>query len=154
MYEYNMNTQLSVTSIAKAIMLIFSLLLIPKFNIAQNNKADLLIGDWMDSKKEILVHCYKTNGKYFAKTLWVENLENKGNPLPKEEQHWINMIVMKDFEYDNKKNEWINGTIYQPRTNQTYTAYIEMDNYNSIRVIGYIWVHLFSESIFFTRVIN
>ncbi len=136
------------------LLLIFFLILIPKFNIAQNNKADLLIGDWIDSKKEILVRCYKSNGKYFAKTLWVENLADIGKPLPKEEQHWINMIVMKDFEYDCKNSEWINGTIYQPKTNRTYTAYIKHDKYNTIQVVGYIWFRIFCESIVFTRVIN
>ena len=32
---------------------------------SQSNKADMIVGDWMDSKKETLVHCYKRDGKFF-----------------------------------------------------------------------------------------
>ncbi len=118
--------------------------------LAQSNKGDAILGDWMDSKKETLVHCYKQNGKYFAKLLWVENLEAIGKPLPPDEQYWINMVVMKDFEY--KNDEWANGTIYQPKTDKTYSAYLKLKDNNSLVVVGYIFFRIFSQSELFTRV--
>ena len=48
-----------------AILLLLNL----KNGSAQANKADLLIGDWQDSKKQTLIHCYLANGKYYAKTV-------------------------------------------------------------------------------------
>lgn len=117
--------------------------------IAQS-KGDQLIGKWMDSKHQMLVNCYKENGKYFGKVLWVENLKEPGKPLPKERQHWINMVAMKNFVY--KNNEWINGTIYQPQTDNTYSAYITAIDFNTIKITGYVWLRVFSESEIFVRV--
>lgn len=130
--------------------LILLLLFITSVNCTAQSKGDQLIGRWMDSKHQMLVNCYKENGKYFAKVLWVENLKEPGKPLPKERQHWINMIAMKDFEY--KDNEWTNGTIYQPKTDKTYSAFITPVDENTIRVTGYVWLRVFSESEIFVRV--
>ncbi|PBQ32376.1 hypothetical protein CNR22_11540 [Sphingobacteriaceae bacterium] len=130
-------------------LLIFFCLYTVSSCLAQN-KGDQLIGKWMDSKHQMLVNCYKENGKYFAKVLWVQNLKDPGKPLPKERQHWINMVAMKNFEY--KNGEWTNGTIYQPKTDKTYCAFITPVNENTIKVTGYVWLRIFSESEIFVRV--
>ncbi len=119
---------------------------------SQVNKADALLGDWQDSKMQTLIHCYKLNGKYYAKTIWIENLEAIGKPLSKEEEHWINMVVMKDFEFN--KKEWVNGTIYNPKTDKTYTAFIKLLNPNTLLLTGYVWFRFLSSSEQFTRVNN
>ena len=121
-------------------------------NICQSQtvNADLIVGDWMDEKKEVLVRCYKENGKYYGKTIWVENLKERGKPLPANEQHWINMVVMKDFVFD--KDEWNNGKIYVPKTDKTYTAYVKAISNNIIKVTGFVWFRFLSESQIFIRV--
>ncbi len=129
---------------------IFFTLVIIKISSAQTNNADLIIGDWEDLKKEVLIRCYKENGKYYAKTLWVENLNDRGKPLPDNEKNWINMVVMKNFVYD--KNEWNGGTIYVPKTEKTYTAYVKLISTNILKVTGFVWFRFLSESQLFTRV--
>jgi len=113
-------------------------------------EGDDILGDWVDKKNEVQVHCYKVGEHYFGKTTWVKNLEHSGQPLPKEEQHWVNMVVMKNFRFKNE--EWFNGTIYHPRNNQTYKAFITMKNKNEIEVTGYIWFRFLSKSETFIRV--
>ena len=139
---------------SKLILLALFFILLGKLSIAQTSKEDKLIGDWMDASKETLVRCYKVGDKYYAKLLWVENKEDIGKPLPKEEQHWINMVVMKDFKYDLDNNEWINGTIYQPKTDNTYTAFLNLKSDNVLQVTGYVLLRMFNEKAIFTRVIN
>ena len=117
---------------------------------AQAYKADLVIGDWQGSKRQTLIRCFKLNGKYYAKAVWIENLEAIGEPLPKDEQHWINMVVMKDFEFI--ENEWTNGTIYNPKTDKTYCAYIKLINQDTLQLTGYLWFRFLGESELFTRV--
>ncbi|MDX2174534.1 MAG: DUF2147 domain-containing protein [Bacteroidota bacterium] len=110
----------------------------------------MIIGDWMDEKKEVLIRSYKENGKYYGKILWVENLQNRGKPLPAHEQHWINMIIMKDFVFD--KDEWNSGKIYVPKSDKTYTAYVKAISSNVLKVTGFIWFRFLSESQIFIRV--
>lgn len=135
-------------------LLILFFLFISPLCRAQSQDANSIVGDWMDSKKETLVRCYRVGDKFYAKVLWVENELDRGKPLPKEEQHWINMIVMKNFEYDSNNKEWINGTIYQPKTDKTYTAYLKLKTENVLQVTGYLWLRILSENETFTRVKN
>ena len=132
------------------IFLLLGFVLFGLDGIAQSTHGDFIIGDWVNSSNEIKVHCYKENGKYYARTLWIENQEAPGTSLPPEEQHWINMVVMKDFEFDNE--EWANGTIYQPKTDKTYTAFIQMPDYNTLTVTGFVFFRWLCESETFHRV--
>ena len=121
------------------------------FCVAQSVAGDALIGDWMDAKKETIVRCFKLNGKYYGRLIWVENLKAKGQPLSSEEQYYMNAIVLRDFEYRNK--EWRNGIINQPKTKKTYTAYLKLKDNNTMEVIGFVFFRFLSESQFFTRVV-
>jgi len=111
--------------------------------------SDMILGNWMDEKNEVLVNIYKVNNKYFGKTLWIQNLSHPGQPLVKEEQHWIGMMVMSEFVWQNYV--WTNGTIFQPRENQTYSAYITPINQNNIKVTGFVWFRFLSQSAVFHR---
>ena len=131
-------------------VLFVSILMNIRTTYAQVPNGDLLLGDWTDSKKETIVHCYKQDGKYYAKTIWIQYLAHPDKPLPKHMQKWLNVMVMKDFKFE--KNEWTNGVIFQPRTNKTYSAYIRLKDNNTMQVTGYVWLRFFSESETFSRV--
>ena len=133
--------------IALALILLASATLSPQK--APNFAADMILGNWMDENNEVLVSIYKVNNKYFGKTLWIQNRSHPGQPLIKEEQHWIGMVVMKDFVWQN--NEWSNGTIYHARENQTYSAFISPVNQNTIKVTGFVWFRFLSQSATFHR---
>ncbi len=132
-------------------VILYIFLFISSVNSSQTINADLILGDWTDEKKEVLIRSYKENGKYYSKILWVENLKDRGKPLPKNEQHWINMVIMKDFVFDN--DEWNSGKIYVPKSNKTYTAYIKALNNNVLKITGFVWFRFLSESQIFNRVI-
>jgi len=133
-------------------LIIYFLLLISNQNFSQKIIGDAIIGDWEDEKKEVLLRCYKENNKYYAKILWVENLQDRGKPLPSHEQYWINMVIMKNFIFD--VDEWNSGTIYVPKSDRTYSAYVKAINYNVLKVTGFVWFRFLSESQIFNRVIN
>jgi len=103
----------------------------------------------MDDKNEVLINIYKVNNKYFGKSVWIQNVANPSQPLPKEEQHWIGMIMMKNFIWEN--NEWSRGIVYNPKENQTYSAYITPINQNTVKVTGFVWIRLLSQSKVFHR---
>ena len=132
------------------IILFIFLMMNMSYGNAQVPNGDLLLGDWTDSKKETIVHCYKQDGKYYAKTIWIQYLAHPDKPLPQHMQKWLNVMVMKGFKFE--KNEWTNGVIFQPRTNKTYSAYIRLKDNNTMQVTGYVWLRFFSESETFSRV--
>lgn len=111
---------------------------------------DDILGSWTDANKEIVIKCYKKNEKYYAKIVSVVSRSRPGQPLLPEEQFWINLEVMKDFKYNGKS--WVNGTIYNVKTDKTYSAFITKKNENSIRLTGYVFLTIFSESTDFYRV--
>jgi uncharacterized protein (DUF2147 family) len=111
---------------------------------------DMILGDWMDPKKETVVHCFKQDGMYFGRLTWIENTERKGQPLSEADKRFINSIVLRNFEF--KGNEWVDGIIHQPKTNKTYTAYLRLKDDDSMEVIGYMFFRFLSESQVFTRV--
>ncbi len=117
---------------------------------AQPQPADVILGDWMDPKKETVVHCFKSNGKYYGRLVWMQNLSSPGQPVSKQDEKHLNYLVLKDFEFEN--SEWVNGIIHQPKTNKTYTAYLKLINNDSMEVIGYKLFRFLSESQIFTRV--
>jgi uncharacterized protein (DUF2147 family) len=117
---------------------------------AQTQPGDVILGDWMDSKKETVVHCFKKNGKYYGSLIWIENIKARGQPISKEDEHLLNYLVLKDFEYID--DEWANGIIHQPKTQKTYTAYIKLISNDTMEVVGYKFFRFLSESQLFTRV--
>ena len=64
---------------------------------AQADPGDMILGHWMDPKKETVVHCFKQDGMYFGKLTWIENTERKGQPLSEPDKHLINYIVLRNF---------------------------------------------------------
>ena len=64
-------------TLCKWLIAIFFLLNLT-ISYAQAYKADLVIGDWQDSKRQTLIRCFKLNGKYYAKAVWIENLKSIG----------------------------------------------------------------------------
>jgi uncharacterized protein (DUF2147 family) len=113
---------------------------------------DSILGVWMDASNQTKIRVYKSNNKYYAKLLWVENESHPGKPLCAEHQRWINMTVMHDFKWTGK--EWSDGYIYQPKTDKTYTAFITPINANKMAVTGYVLLRVLSESAYFHRVGN
>lgn len=131
-------------------LLISFLVINSTLTLAQYQPGDVILGNWMDSKKETLVHCFKSNGKYYGRLVWIANVAEPGQPISKADEKHINYLVLKDFEYED--NEWVNGIIHQPKTKKTYTAYLKLINNDTMELVGYKIFRFLSESQIFTRV--
>jgi len=113
----------------KQTIIFFSLLFfIGGFSAQSQSKADKVCGLYYaaDPKNgegsQVLI--YKTtNGKYEGKVVWMqypnhpngEPRRDVKNPDPnKRNQTNVGMVMMRDFVYDEKENEWSGGTVYNP----------------------------------------
>ena len=106
-------------------------------------KSDDILGMWLDESQKLIVECYKSDNKYYARIKWfknenkkIEKFSEKGLPKSK----WVNYKVMEHFTYNGEY--WTGGTIHQIKKGTSYDATINMKSYNSIVVRGYVLITL------------
>ncbi|MDP4290907.1 MAG: DUF2147 domain-containing protein [Bacteroidota bacterium] len=116
------------------------------------NKADRIEGFYLTrddktNKEKSQVHVFKgTDGKYHGKIAWLaEMLENgkpkvdKNNPSANlRTRPVLGMGLLNNFSYDADKDEWSDGTIYDPLSGKTYKCFIRFSDARTLKVSGYI----------------
>ena len=114
----------------KKIITTFFIAVFMSILFAESLNADLILGRWINTNKDLMVECFKQNDKYYAKIVRFHLYPDDPNDVIEiPESTWLNTVVMKDFVFD--KDEWNNGTIKNLRNGKTYTAYIKMGCDNS-----------------------
>jgi uncharacterized protein (DUF2147 family) len=145
-------------------MKLFGLLLFGIFSmqlIAQDYKADDLLGTWLNEDKDGHVKIYKENGKYYGKLIWLKNpiddetgkakLDKHNDDEELQKRPLQDLLLLNDFVYD-EDGEWEDGEIYDPKSGNTYSCYIEMKSMDEIKVRGYIGISLIGRTTYWTRV--
>jgi len=135
----------------KTIICTFFLLIAIVDAIAQEVKADDILGNWITPEKDLVVHCYKVNNQYFGKIVWFKKY---GDAIPDEvyavpQEKWLHYVVMKDFVF--QKSKWKNGKITEVRKGATYDAYIAIENKNTLNVKGFYVLKFINKSQLFKR---
>ena len=129
--------------------------------MAQDYKADDLLGTWLNEDKDGHVKIYKENGKYYGKLIWLKNPIDEETGKAKLDKHnddeelqkrpLQDLMLLNDFVYDDD-GEWEDGEIYDPKSGNTYSCYIEMKSMDEIKVRGYIGISLIGRTTYWTRV--
>lgn len=122
-------------------------------------KADDVIGKWMNKDKEAHIQIFKKDGKYFGKLVWLKNPnDEQGKPKkdvknPSESlrnQSLYGLEILKGFVF--KDRSWQDGTIYDPKSGKTYSCKMTLDGNNKLNVRGYVGVSLIGRTDVWTRV--
>lgn len=136
-------------------MMITLFLLVGITNIIHaQTKADAIIGDWMNEKKDAKFQIFKQGNIYSGKILWGTGSETKDvkNPDPKlKSSGLIGLVMLNDFVFDGK-DTWEDGTIYDPREGKTYSCKITLKNMDQINVRGFVGISLFGRTEVWTRI--
>lgn len=106
--------------------------------------ADDILGTYMTDKNEGMVEITKRDGKYFGKLMWTKTIGklDEHNPDPKQRAEKLaGKEILKSFTFDGKE-EWNNGTIYDPKNGKTYNCKISRDAKGNLFVRGYIGISL------------
>lgn len=117
---------------------------------AQNPaEADRLVGVWEPSHGKAKVKIDKIGDKYYGKIVWLktpideetgEAKVDKNNPDEKLRNTPLRGYrILKDFTYAGK-DEWTEGTIYDPENGNTYSCTIKMTDENTLDIRGYIGI--------------
>lgn len=147
----------------KKYLLSFALLLLSLTSFGQ--KDTKVLGTWLtqdgDSKVEIT---QKEDGSFYGQVIWLKNPTeedgtdklDKHNPDEAlKKQKIMGLELLKSFEYDEDENEWTDGTIYDPKSGNTYKCYMWFDgNPNKLQVKGYIGFSLIGKKVSWTRIIG
>tara|TARA_R110002111_G_scaffold249818_1_gene313903 strand:- start:841 stop:1314 length:474 start_codon:yes stop_codon:yes gene_type:complete len=118
-------------------------------NAQDKAEGDKLIGIWEPSHGKAKVKVEKIGEKYYGKIVWLrEPIDpetkaaklDKNNPDEKMQNKPLRGYrILKDFQYTDK-NEWTEGTIYDPENGNTYSCIIKMTDENTLDIRGFIGV--------------
>lgn len=110
-------------------------------------EADKITGIWWNDEKTTKINVEKKNGKYAGTIVYVipEKYENGEPPKdtnnPEEQlrdRSLIGLQILSGFEYDEKKKEWKNGKIYDPKSGNTYDCYSWLENNDLLKLKGFV----------------
>jgi uncharacterized protein (DUF2147 family) len=122
-------------------------------------KADAVLGKWLNPSGEGQVEIYKKANKYFGRLVWLK-FPKDVNGKPKLDKHnpdvnmrsrtELGIELLRDFVFDGDKG-YENGTIYDPKNGKTYSCKMTLDG-NVLKIRGYIGISLFGRTEIWTRV--
>ncbi len=114
-----------------------------------SDEGDRIIGLWEPSNGKARIKIEKIGPKYYGKIVWLKepldpttNAPKLDKNNPDESMRDIPLKgyrMLKDFIYI-EKDEWKEGTIYDPESGSIYSCVINMKDENTLDIRGYIGV--------------
>lgn len=115
----------------------------------KQKEADRLIGVWAPSNGRALVRIQNIAGKYYGRIVKLKEPVDPETGKPKLDKNnpdesmrstpLLGYRMLKDFVYAGK-DEWTEGTIYDPQNGSLYSCTINMKKDGSLDIRGYIGV--------------
>lgn len=135
------------------------LVLLPatKWSYSQNCK---VAGTWLTPKKDCEVRLFVKGDILYGQFVWfADSLDTKGCPVkdvhnPEEalrSRPLLGKIFITGFEYNEKKNSWSKGRIYNPENGNTYKANLILKNMDTLEIRGYIGISFLGRTSIWTR---
>lgn len=125
-------------------------------------KADDILGIWLNEKKDGKINVFKKGGKYYGKIIWLKydtnedgsspKLDNKNPDAKLRKKPIVGTLILKDLIWDEDDTEWDDGEIYDPRSGNTYSLFAKIQKSGSLYLKGYIGFSLLGRSTVWTKV--
>lgn len=118
-------------------------MIIASFTVLQAQE-DKIVGKWLTEEETSHVKLFKaTNGKCYGKIIWLRDDPKKldiNNPDDsKKKLPLLDLMILKGFEYNVKKDQWEGGSIYDPDNGKTYDCYMWFEDDPGVLIIkGYV----------------
>ncbi len=139
------------------------LLLISTASLAQDKKADEVLGTWLTATQNARIEISKNGNNYQGKIVWMkEPIDLTTNKPKTDTKHpdvnlhnrpLLGLTNIWGFKYDATSNTYTNGHIYDPKNGKDYKSIMTLkDNNNSLEVRGYIGITLIGRSETWTRI--
>ena len=149
----------------KFILFVMAMSLCVSFQAFSQSKADQLVGTYYviktDTKSESRIQIHKTSdGKYEGQIIWLK-YPNHPDGTPKYDDKNPNpelrkvksdqVVLLKDFVYDEKNDKWTGGTIYDPEEGKTYKCNLNFESDTKLKVRGYIGIPALGKTMYWTK---
>lgn len=124
------------------------------------HKADDIVGFWLNQDKDAKIEITKQGGKFYGKIVWLANPIDPETNKPKVDKNnpseslrtrpTLGLEILKAFVFDGK-NEWNDGSIYDPKSGKTYSCFMKFESSNALKIRGYVGVSLLGKTTIWTR---
>ena len=110
-------------------------------------EADKIVGIWWNDKKTSKIEVKQKDGKYIGTVIYIapEEYENgkppidDENPDPKlRDRSIVGLQILDGLEFNAKKKEWKDGSIYDPDSGKTYECYAWLENEKLLKLKGFV----------------
>jgi uncharacterized protein (DUF2147 family) len=129
----------------KKLLILFFLGIYALSSYAQ--EADKIAGIWWNEEKTSKIEVEKKDGKYIGTIVYMIPEKYENGESPKDDENpdealrsrpIVGLQILEGFEYDAKKKEWINGSIYDPKSGKTYDCYGWMESDDLLNLKGFV----------------
>lgn len=127
---------------------------------AQTHKTDDILGYWLNEEGTAKIQIFKVSGNYYGKIVWLKTPNDSvtgkprtddKNPDPKlRSAPLLGLVNLKGFVF-NGKDEWKDGSIYDPKNGKTYNCFMRFESSSTLKIRGYIGVSLLGRTTLWTR---
>lgn len=124
--------------------------------------ANDIAGVWLNKDKDAHIKIYASYGKYYGQIIWLKIPNDpetgkpkvdKKNPDPSlRTKPVLNLIILKNLEFDADDQEWDDGEVYDPKTGNDYSLTCTLKDKNTMDLRGYMGISLLGRTDIWTRV--
>ena len=114
---------------------------------AYSQAEDKIAGIWWNDEKTTKIKVEKKDGKYIGTIVYMipEKYENGAPPLDDENpdpalrnRSVVGIQILEGLAFDAKKKEWKGGTIYDPKSGNTYDCYAWLESDDLLKLKGFL----------------
>ena len=110
--------------------------------------ADDIAGHWYNQEKDAKIKIYASYGKYYGLIEWLKNPNDEETGKPKLDKHnpkddkktrpIMGLLILTSLEFNADDQEWTNGSVYDPKSGNTYNLTCTLDDKNTMKLRGYL----------------
>lgn len=134
-------------------IILLSLIYLPvkaqEIQLNSKQAGDTILGVWQTGDQKAQITITRTDSLYNGKlTNATWSIDKKVNlHLP---TSLLGIYILRDLKFSGD-NRW-DGTIYDPKSKNTYKCYLKLDDDGTMKVRGYKGISLFGKSQYWTRI--
>jgi|APGre2960657468_1045069.scaffolds.fasta_scaffold03114_3 uncharacterized protein (DUF2147 family) len=129
---------------------------------SSNFVANDIAGVWLNKDKDSQIKIFGSSGQYYGQIIWMKTPIDVETGKPKLDKHnddaklktrpVLNLQILKNLVFDADDQEWTDGSIYDPKSGNSYSLTCTLKDMNNMELRGYMGISLLGRTDIWTRV--